>query len=175
MKRKTDEVEIRVDLSRENEIETGDKIFDHMLDTLFFYMERSVKVTANWDLKHHLWEDTGLAVGGLLKKELKNKNISRFGEAVIPMDDALVLTALDISRPYLNFPDLQEGEGFQPHLAKEFLWGLSRRLEATVHMVKLNGENTHHVIEAGFKGLGVGLKEALKAEDETKSTKGKLS
>ncbi len=174
MERKTKEVKIKLNWTEKNEIETGDKIFDHMLDTMFFYMDRPARISATWDLKHHLWEDTGILIGKVLKEETDEKNVARFGEATMPMDDALVLTALDISRPYLNFPDLPEGEGFHPTLVEEFLNGLSRNLEATVQLVKLNGGNPHHLIEACFKGLGASLKEALEEEGETKSTKGRL-
>ena len=174
MNRKTEEVKIKIDFAEDIEIDTGERILDHMLDTLFFYMNLPVNLDATWDLEHHLWEDTGIIIGKFLKEKIKGKNIARFGEAVIPMDDALVLTAIDISRPYLKFPSMKSSEGFQPGLVKEFLLALSRHLEATVHFLKLNGENTHHVIEACFKGLGVCLKEAMKEENETKSTKGIL-
>lgn len=177
MKRKTDEVEASLDFVEENiRIETGDGAFDHLLETLFFYMESPVRIRASGDLPHHLWEDTGILIGRALREGLEEARIARYGKAIIPMDEALVLCAVDISRPHLNF-DLSPPEtedGFSPVMAKQFLGGLARTLEATIHLKQLDGRNSHHVIEAGFKALGVGLSEALEGSERLESTKGDL-
>ncbi len=176
MERKTREVEISVNIDEEGEIDTGDKVFDHLLTSLSFYMERELAIKASWDLRHHLWEDLGLTLGEELRDDIKDKNIVRFGNAVVPMDDALVLVSVDISRPYLKFDvDICEPEeGFQETLAREFLWALAKSLSVTVHVKQLNGINGHHVIEAVFKALGMALKDAMSDSEGLRSTKGVL-
>ncbi len=174
MIRETKETKIIIDFSENNEkISTGDKVLNHLLKTMFFYMNKKICITVEkWDLKHHLWEDTGIVVGEALSKD-KNK-IKRFGSAIMPMDDALVLVSLDISRTYTNFEiewNLDE-TGFEKSLIEEFLKGLSRSLSATLHIKTLSGQNAHHVTEAIFKGLGIALKQALQNTDTAISTKG---
>ena len=134
------------------------------------------KVKANRDLKHHLWEDVGITIGEEIKDKIKNKQIARFGNSIMPMDDALVLVSVDLSRPYLNFQtDIDEEEpGFEITLVREFLRSLSRTLDATIHVQKLSGINSHHIIEAVFKGIGVALGEAVSESDRLESTKGVL-
>ncbi len=177
MRRKTEEVDIGVEFGTDEiEIGTGDIVLDHMLKTFFFYMGEKVKIDGEWDLRHHLWEDMGILLGQALKERIDGKEIQRFGNAVMPMDDALVLASVDVSRVYLNV-DLDyryEEEGFDLVLVKELLNGLVRNLPATVHVKQLNGEGAHHVIEAGFKALGVAMSEALKPSTELRSTKGVL-
>ncbi len=176
MKRKTKEVDITVCLDEDGEVNTGDEVFDHLLTSLAFYMGRSVDITASWDLRHHLWEDLGIILGEEIKEKIRDKNIARFGNTMIPMDDALVLVSVDISRTYLNLElDIdQTEEGFEETLTREFLWALCKSLNATIHIKQLNGNNGHHVIEAVFKGLGVALKSAISESDRLESTKGVL-
>ncbi len=178
MRRKTEEVDIEVELGEENDVDTGDKVFDHMLETLLFYMESEGSISASGDLRHHLWEDVGITLGKeiRLKLEERDMNIARFGNAVMPMDDALVLVAVDISRPYLDLElDIEEEEpGFETTLLKEFLRALSRNLEATIHVKQLSGDNGHHIIEAVFKGLGVTLGRASAEQENLRTTKGVL-
>lgn len=178
MKRKTDEVEITVTFkeNEEPEIETGDRVLDHLLYTLSFYMRAPVKIAADGDLPHHLWEDTGILLGEALKDKVESEDIARYGSAVIPMDEALVLCSVDISRSYLNFnlnPTEQEKD-FSPVLARQFLAGLTRSLGATVHLHQLSGRNSHHVIEAAFKSLGVSFARALASSERLETTKGRL-
>lgn len=177
MRRKTEEVEIVVDLDSDGmEIETGDKVLDHMLKTMFFYMEKNVYIEAEWDLRHHLWEDMGITIGKAMKEIIEDKKIGRFGNSIMPMDDALVLVSVDISRIYLNM-DMDytyDEKGFQISLVKELLNGIVRNLTATIHVKKLDGEDKHHIIEAGFKGLGVSFRSALNVSDRIKSTKGSI-
>lgn len=177
MQRKTEEVNMRIDLGEDRmDISTGDDILDHLLETLFFYMEEKVEIEAEWDIRHHLWEDMGILLGKALKEKIDEKEIQRFGNAIIPMDDALVLASVDISRIYLEMDlDSEYGEkGFDVALVREFLNGVSRNLSATIHLKKLSGINSHHVIEAGFKALGVALSRAVARSDGLKSTKGVL-
>ncbi|MFP4051553.1 MAG: imidazoleglycerol-phosphate dehydratase HisB [Thermoplasmata archaeon] len=177
MRRKTEEVEMVVELNADGmEIETGDEVLDHMLKTMFFYMEKDVYIEAEWDLKHHLWEDMGITIGKAMEESIEGKNIGRFGNSIMPMDDALVLVSVDISRSYLNI-DLDhtyDEEGFQKTLVKELLNGIVRSLSATIHVKKLDGEDKHHIIEAAFKGLGVSFKSALGVSDRIESTKGSI-
>ncbi len=178
MKRTTEEVDIEVRFreGEERKIDTGDEVFDHLLDTLLFYMETPATLEASGDLPHHLWEDTGMLLGRAIRDEIEETEIARYGSGLIPMDEALVLCSIDVSRPFLNFeldPSKKE-EGFSSVLARQFLAGFSRSLEATVHLKQLSGRNSHHLIEAGFKALGVSLLEALKSSERTRSTKGWL-
>lgn len=178
MKRTTEEVEIEVKFreGEERKVNTEDEVFDHLLDTLLFYMETPGTIEASGDLPHHLWEDTGTLLGQAIRDEIEGTEIARYGSGLIPMEEALVLCSIDISRPFLNFElePPEEEEGFSPILARQFLAGFSRSLGATVHLKQLSGSNSHHVIEAGFKALGVSLLEALKNSERTRSTKGWL-
>lgn len=174
MKRRTEEVEITVKLGGDIDVETGDDVFDHLLNTLLFYLDKPGEIRANWDLRHHLWEDTGIVLGKVLKEEIRDEKIARYGSSIIPMDGALVLSSVDLSRPYFA-TDLNPEEaeaGFSLTLAKQFFEALTRSLEATVHLQQLAGTNSHHVIEAGFKALGTSLREAMKASSRVESTKG---
>ncbi len=177
MKRKTEEVEIEVKLDAEKmKINTGDEVLDHMLKTMFFYMENDVYIEAEWDLRHHLWEDMGITIGKVMKDRIDGKNINRFGSSIMPMDDALVLVSVDISRCYLKLGlDYKyDEEGFEISLVKELLNGIVRNLSATIHVKKMNGEDKHHIIEAAFKGLGVSFKSALSVSERIESTKGSI-
>ena len=176
MNRKTRETDVTVKLDAAGGISTGDKVLDHLLTALFFYMDREAKVRASYDLRHHLWEDVGITLGEELRSKLPER-FARFGSAIMPMDDALVLVAVDISgRPYvsveLSFEESEEG--FEKALVREFLWGLARSLKATIHVKTLSGVNAHHVIEAVFKGLGVALGKAIGESEKLESTKGLL-
>ncbi len=175
MIRKTKETEIEILIGKSGEIKTDDKILDHMLNTLFFYMEEEASVAVQkWDIRHHLWEDTGITVGKAIAERIDRAKIARFGSAIIPMDDALVLVSMDISRAFssveLNWTVPEQG--FEKSLVEEFVSGLSRTLNATIHIKTLSGKNAHHITEAAFKGLGASLKEATEITGKTKSTKG---
>ncbi len=176
MNRKTRETDVTVELDAAGGIMTGDKVLDHLLTALFFYMGREAKVRATYDLRHHLWEDVGIVLGEELRSKLPER-FARFGSAVMPMDDALVLVAVDISgRPYVNLEvsPAESEEGFSTALFREFLWGLARSLRTTIHVKTLSGVNAHHVIEAAFKGLGAALGRAIRESGKLESTKGLL-
>ncbi|KPV46887.1 imidazoleglycerol-phosphate dehydratase [Acidiplasma aeolicum] len=173
MIRETKETKIEITDSDKNDIETGDLILNHMLNTLFFYMNRPVKIRGKFDLKHHLWEDAGITIGLFLNPS--DKKIARFGTSIMPMDDSLIMVSLDISRPYINFNvNFNNEEGFELLVLREFLWGLARTMNMTMHVIKLNGENPHHITENIFKCLGSALRQALEVSEELKSTKGVL-
>lgn len=174
MKRRTNEVDITVILGvDETRIDTGDGILDHLLRTMFFYLEVKADIVATWDLRHHLWEDMGIAIGQELSPP--RDRLARFGNSTIPMDDALVMVSLDISRPYLKF-DLRynDNEGFDLSLVKEFYWALARTMGITLHINQISGENSHHIVEASFKAFGNALWQALQSSEKLKSTKGAL-
>lgn len=176
MRRKTEEIDIEVELGKEGDIDTGDEVLDHLLTSLTFYMGTEAHITAEWDLRHHLWEDLAIVLGEEIDRVIEGKEINRFGSTLMPMDDALVQIAVDISRPYMRI-DLEieeEEEGFEVTLLREFLNALSRTLSATIHVEQRAGMNGHHIIEAVFKGLGVSLKRATRKSEELKSTKGVL-
>ncbi len=176
MRRKTNEVDVTVQLGEKGEVNTGDKVLDHLLVTLLFYADIEADISASGDLPHHLWEDTGITLGKALKSRINGKNIVRFGTGVVPMDDALVLASVDISRSYLSV-DLRPKEdesGFDLSLYKEFLHGLVRELGVTIHLLQLKGANAHHLLEAGFKALGSAFCQALSSAGELRSTKGIL-
>ena len=175
MIRKTGECEVIVDIGKRGEIEVEDEVLKHLLKTLFFYMDKDVSISIKGDLRHHLWEDTGITIGMEINRIIEKGRIERFGTEIIPMDDALVLVSVDISnRAYLNFElDFEEEEsGFEIGLVHEFLWGLARGIPATIHVKKLAGKNAHHVIEAAFKALGKAIKKAISFSEKTFSTKG---
>lgn len=177
MRRKTKETDITVEIGVKGDIETGDRVFDHLLTALFFYMREEASVSARWDLRHHLWEDLAITLGEEVREKIKGKKIARFGNAIMPMDDALVLVAVDISgRAYasVELSPMENEEGFELTLVREFLWALARSLNATIHIKQLSGINAHHVIEAAFKGLGVALRGALSESERLESTKGVL-
>ena len=176
MNRKTYETDITITRSKELSVETKDLVLDHMLNSLFFYMELPVKIQAKSDLRHHLWEDSGIAIGEFLAKEFDRKTIARFGYVIMPMDEALILVSLDVSRTYVSVElDITESEeGFEKGLFREFVFGLARAFDTCIHIRQLAGTNAHHIIEASFKGLGKSLKQALEPTEGIQSTKGSL-
>lgn len=189
--RQTKETRIRVDLSLDdgpgdNRIETGVPFFDHMLDAAFRHGRISLNLSAKGDLEidaHHTLEDTGLALGQALKTALGEKlGIFRFGEAAIPLDEALARVVLDLSgRPHLSwrcaFPEATAG-GVSHRLFHEFFQALANAAGCTIHVDLLAGEENHHCLEAIFKAFGRALRMAVApdpaAQGETPSTKGVL-
>ncbi|AGO60509.1 imidazoleglycerol-phosphate dehydratase HisB [Ferroplasma acidarmanus] len=176
MIRETKETVIEVDIGSESTvIETGDKILDHMMRTLFFYMGRNAKIKCSYDLRHHLWEDLGITIAMELTALKGEKPVKRFGSATMPMDESLIMVSLDISRAYINFQvDFRDAEGFELNLLYEFLWALARTMPMTLHVIKFSGINSHHITENVFKALGAALGNALEGTEYTRSTKGIL-
>ena len=151
-------------------IETGCGFLNHMLTLFAFHSGFALDICARGDTDvdyHHLTEDIGIVLGQCLKKAVGDgRGIARYASVFLPMDEALVLIALDAGgRAYLNYDaDIkpQKVGGFDTELVKEFLSALCRSLGLTLHVKQLYGENAHHIIEAVFKGLGRALGEALR-------------
>ncbi|MBI3132156.1 MAG: imidazoleglycerol-phosphate dehydratase HisB [Acidobacteria bacterium] len=186
--RATAETDIRLSLSLEggdSSIRTGLAFFDHMLHQLTKHGGFGLQVEARGDLpvdSHHLIEDVGLTLGDALREALGDRRgIARWGEAHVPMDETLARVVVDLSgRPYTVFqaklPSLVLGDGFQTEMVREFFIALATRAQMNLHASILYGENTHHQIEALFKGLARALQAAVRLEgDALPSTKGTLT
>lgn len=165
---------------------TGVGFFDHMLNALGRHGMLDLTVRATGDLHvdaHHTVEDTGIVIGQAVARALGDKRgITRFGSQLVPMDEALVLCALDISGRGALFWDVDLPFGsvgnFDTQLAKEFFVALAANAGITLHVRELTGENAHHIIEAAFKACGRALRQACeldaRAGDALPSTKGAL-
>lgn len=188
--RTTAETEIAVSIDLDGtgayQMATGVGFFDHMLDQLARHSLIDMKVAAKGDLHvddHHTVEDCGIALGQALAKALGDKRgIRRYGSCLLPMDDALVRAALDLSaRPYLvwkvDMPSAKIGS-FDTELVREFFQALSTHGGITLHVEALAGINSHHIAEAAFKAVARALREAVEADprkgDAVPSTKGAL-
>jgi imidazoleglycerol-phosphate dehydratase/histidinol-phosphatase len=176
-------IEVRVELDREapSRVATGIGFFDHMLEQLARHGGFALELRAAGDLEvdeHHTVEDSALALGETLRRALGDKaGIGRYG-FVLPMDEAQVSVALDLSgRPYSEFSGrfAREAVGALPtELVPHFFRSLAEGLRAAIH-VSVRGENTHHMVEACFKGVGRALRQALRREGTAlPSTKGEL-
>lgn len=166
--------------------DTGVPFFNHMLELCTRHGLFNLNLNAQGDLAvdaHHTVEDVGITVGQALRQALGERiAIKRYGSALVPMDEALVLAAVDISgRPYLefnvNFVASQVGD-FDTELVEEFLRALVVHAGLTLHLRMLSGKNTHHIIEAIFKALGRALREATEIDPRGQgvpSTKGILA
>jgi imidazoleglycerol-phosphate dehydratase len=179
-------VEINLDGSGSYDNQTGVGFFDHMLDQLARHSLIDMTIRAEGDLHiddHHTVEDTGIALGQALAQAVGDKRgIRRYGACLLPMDDALVRAALDISgRPYLvwslDMPTPQIGR-FDCELVREFFQALSTHAGLTLHVEGLHGINSHHIAEAAFKAVARALRDALETDprkaDAIPSTKGAL-
>ena len=188
--RKTAETDITVEIDLDGtgvyDNRTGVGFFDHMLDQLARHSLIDMTVRAQGDLHiddHHTVEDVGIALGQALAQALGDKRgIRRYGSCLLPMDDALVRAALDLSgRPYLvwnaGFPTPKIGT-FDTELVREFFQALSTHGGITLHVDALHGLNSHHIAEAAFKAVARALREAVETDprksDAVPSTKGTL-
>ncbi len=160
------------------DIRTGIPFFDHLVEILCRYMGTEARLVASGDLAHHLVEDVGIVFGEALRDLYQqNKKIKRFADRTVPMDDALVLCSVDVAgRPYLGSTMDMTGqiEDFDLENVREFLQALVNHGRFNLHLRPQCGLNKHHIVEAGFKGLGLCLKEAFAENDELLSTKGAL-
>jgi imidazoleglycerol-phosphate dehydratase len=187
--RNTGETNIRVSLSLEGDglgaRTTGVGFFDHMLDSLAKHAGLDLELTADGDLKtgaHHTVEDAGICFGKALDEALGDRSgITRFGWAMVPMDEARATAAIDISgRPYTAFeadlPSVCVG-GFESDLCEEFFRGVANSAKITLHLRLEAGRNPHHMIEVLFKAFACALREAVslhRSRDGIPSTKGVL-
>lgn len=177
---------LNLDGSGSNTIETGVPFFDHMLEAMARHGLFDLDIKAQGDLEvdaHHTVEDVGIVLGEAISEALGDKRgISRFGEACIPMDEALVLAAVDISgRGQLHWEvelPIEFIGTFDSSLFKEFLIALASNAGLTLHVHKIAGENSHHIIEATAKAVARALSEALALDarvgEAVPSTKGIL-
>ncbi len=179
-------VEINLDGSGRYDNQTGVGFFDHMLDQLSRHSLIDFTIRAEGDLHiddHHTVEDTGIALGQALVSALGDKKgIRRYGACHLAMDDAQVRCALDLSaRPFLicnlDVPTQKIGT-FDTELVREFFQALSTHGGITLHIDKLHGFNSHHIVEAAFKAVARALREAVETDprkgDAIPSTKGAL-
>ncbi len=185
-KETTVEVHIDLDGSGASDVSTGLPFFDHMLDQLGRHGGFDLTVKADGDLHvdgHHTIEDVGIVVGQAFAEALGDKaGIRRFASGLYPLDEALVEVALDLSGRAHAAIDLPFGEvlplgdpPFNPEMAQHFLESFAASALITLHVTKKAGVNTHHVIEASFKGVARSLRDAVRVEGaELPSTKGKL-
>ena len=180
------EMRLNLDGGGKYDIETGCGFLNHMLELFARHGRFDLEIKCKGDMHvdaHHTVEDVGIVLGKCFSKALGDKaGICRYGFFVLPMDEALLLTAVDISgRGCLvydvNIPASKVGD-FDTELVKEFLLAFTRNLGAAVHVRQLAGENSHHIIEGIFKSLARSLKAAVRIEkgyeNEIPSTKGVL-
>ena len=177
--------EINIDGVGESKIDTGIGFFDHMLEGFSKHGFFDLNLTCKGDLVvdcHHTIEDCGIVLGSTIKKAIRDKvGIKRYGSCVLPMDETLVLCAIDLSgRPYLNFEAEFQTERvgyFDTEMVKEFFYAISYSCGMNLHIKVLDGANAHHMIEAMFKAFAKALDEATTKDPrivDQLSTKGSL-
>lgn len=188
--RKTTETDIaltvNIDGSGRSDVNTGCGFLDHMLALFARHGRFDLDVVCKGDTYvdyHHTVEDIGIALGDAFETALGDKRgITRYGSCILPMDEALIMTAVDISgRSHLSYglslPAQKVGD-FDTELTKEFFLAFVRHAKITFHIKQLDGENTHHIIEGAFKSAARSLAAAVKTEagyeNEIPSTKGVL-
>lgn len=187
--RTTKETDIAVSLNLDGsgiyEVDTGVGFFNHMLEGFARHGLFDLEVSVNGDLEvdcHHTIEDTGIVLGNVIKEALGDKvGIRRYGSCILPMDETLVLCALDLSgRPYLSFDAEFRTErvgDMDTEMVREFFYAISYAAGMNLHIRVLSGSNSHHIIEAMFKAFAKALDEATVLDPRIKdilSTKGSL-
>ena len=187
--RKTSETDIdlfiRLDGSGDAQVDTGIGFFDHMLKSFAKHGMFDLKLNVTGDLIvdcHHTVEDVGIVLGEDIKKALGDKkSIRRYGDIILPMDEALILCAIDLSgRPYLVFDATFSSDMvgyFDTQMVKEFFYAISYSAGMNLHIREMSGENDHHIIEGMFKAFAKALDEACSKDARIKSvlsTKGSL-
>lgn len=190
IRRKTAETDIQLDLnidgSGKSEISTGVGFLDHMLTLFSRHGRFDLNLVCKGDVDvddHHSVEDIGICLGKAFAEAAGDmRGIKRYGSMILPMDETLILCAVDISgRSYLNFgldiPTEKVGT-FDTELAEEFFQAFVRNFPITLHIKQLEGKNSHHIIEGAFKAFGRAMKNAIEKDikyaDEIPSTKGVL-
>lgn len=182
VRRKTREVDVTVliDFDKSGEkINTGIPFFDHMLEGFARYSGIRLEIEAKGDLdvdEHHTIEDVAIAMGSAIKRALGDKRgISRFGDAMVPMDDAIAICAIDLSgRGYFNFEGKIENSGIKFENFVHFFDTLSKNAGMNIYL-SVKGFNAHHMMEASFKALGIAFGKAVRLMDrEVRSLKGVL-
>ena len=187
--RTTRETDISIDINIDGEglyeVNTGIGFFDHMLNGFARHGFMDLNVTTKgdtWVDGHHTVEDTGIVLGQAFLEALGDKKgIKRFGHCILPMDDALVMAAVDLSgRHYFEYDlpmDAPMVGDFDTELVKEFFYSFSDAAKINLHIKKINGNNAHHIIEATFKAVARAIDMAVALDERNKgvpSTKGVL-
>ena len=179
------EVTINLDGTGKVTVDTGIGFFDHMLISFAKHGLFDLRLKVKGDLEvdcHHTIEDTGIALGEAIKKALGDKkSIKRYGSFLLPMDESLVMCAIDLSgRPYLVFDgefNVERVGYFDTEMVKEFFYAISYSAGMNLHIKEMYGSNAHHIIEAMFKGFARALDEAVTIDERVNglpSTKGAL-
>ena len=180
------EISIEIDGSGTTDVETGIPFFDHMLDQLGRHSGIDIAVRADGDLAidhHHTVEDVGILLGETFREALGDKlGVRRFASITVPLDEAAVEVVLDLSgRPYLHYEIDFPGEKilgkppFDPQLTEEFWRAFVTSSAITLHLLLVRGKNTHHIVEATFKGVARALRDAVRVDGgDVPSTKGTL-
>ena len=175
-----------LDGSGRSVIDTGVGFLDHMLTLFASHGRFDLTLTCKGDTQvddHHTVEDVGIALGTAFRQALGDKRgIRRYGDTVLPMDETLILSAVDFSgRAFLDYAltlPTQKVGTFDTELGEEFWWGFVRRAECALHIRQLAGRNSHHILEGSFKSVARSLRQAVSLDpalgDEIPSTKGVL-
>lgn len=177
---------LNLDGSGKSDIHTGIGFFDHMLDGFarHGFFDLSVQVDGDLDVDtHHTIEDTGIVLGKAIKEALGDKSgIVRYGSRILPMDETLILCALDLSgRPYFSYDlklDREKVGDLETEMIREFFYAVSYAAEMNLHIKQLDGVNNHHIIEGAFKAFAKALDEATGFDPRVNgvlSTKGSLA
>ena len=187
--RKTNETDIKIDFNMDGTgvttIDTGIGFFDHMLNSFARHGLFDLNVSVKGDLyvdSHHTIEDTGIALGMAIRKALGDKKgIKRYGSIMLPMDETLVLCAIDLSgRPYLVFDEtftVDQVGYFDTEMVREFFYAISYAAGMNLHIKEIHGSNNHHITEATFKAFAKALDEASSYDiriTDVLSTKGTI-
>ena len=175
------EVSVKLKGSGKSDVKTGVRFLDHMIDSFSAHSLVDVRIRAEGDLRHHTVEDVALTLGKALKEALGSRaGIVRFGFSIVPMDDALVLAAVDlVKRPYSSI-DLKIERAMLEDAPREdlehFFSSMATALEATLHVKVLDGRNDHHKFEAAVKAFALSFRTAIQADpgrrDKPPSSKG---
>ena len=180
------QLSLELDGNGKSKIDSGCGFLNHMLELLAFHGQFDMMLTCQGDTKvddHHTVEDIAICLGEAFLTALGDKKgITRYGNFLLPMDETLVMCAVDLSGRdalgyQVNIPSQKVGN-FDTELVQEFMISFARNIKASIHFYQMAGTNSHHIIEAMFKGLGKCLKQAVSIDqaraDETPSSKGVL-
>lgn len=170
IERKTNETTVVVDIAAgtgKASCETGVPFLDHMVSTFARYAGLDVTIKATGDLKHHLIEDVAITLGAAFAR-IVPESCQRYGDRTVAMDDALVQCALDIGGRFYYRGPLPSG------LYDHWMRSFAEQARITLHLRVLRGKDRHHIVEAGFKALGLAIRDALSAGDSVFSTKGSV-
>lgn len=178
IKRSTSEtvisIKINLDGNGNCRVHTGIKYLDHMIVTLSKHSLIDISIESNGDLKHHLIEDIAIVLGEALSKALDDReDITRFGYAIVPMDESLAYASIDLVKRTYTIIKLQIVHESIEDMIKEdinhFLQSFAKALDSTIHINVEYGEDDHHKVEASFKALALALKNAIKREPKRKT------